>query len=305
MSRRSLIALPGLFIILALLLGAWSSVPGVFAQAPQQAGTPGVGTLVPSGTSQPGTVSISTLTGAPAQVPGLQAAFQKVSAFKLQVNKVKGTNKYDRMFAQDALVTNTEELAVLNYAVSRVTNPDLKNLVQFMIDQHSQDQTQVTQLNQRLNKKSSVDLTNASVFPGTADYDLGIRTENLNALYLDRLTSFSGSSATATPGVSSGSNFDLVALDILLQLHHADLQSEIAAQRLVRSSQMKAFARNGAAMTQMHIKLMEALQDQLFVGIQPAASFETNQGSGGASNPTAVPSVEPSLMPSVMPTSAP
>jgi hypothetical protein len=295
-SRRSLMALPGLLVILALLIGAWTSVPGVFAQTPQPGGS---GT--PQATGVPVRVNISILTGAPAQVPGLQAAFSKVNKFNLQAGQFGSSfDQYDKLFVEEAFSTNKAELAVLRYALTRVTNTDLKNLVQFMIDQHSSDSGQLLQLQQRVNNRKTANLTNSRVFPGTANYELGIRTENLQESYLNRLKSFSGNTKVNS-AFYSGADFDLAALDVLMEMHAADLQTELAAQRFLKNKNMEAFAHNGAAMTEMHLKLMDALHDQLFVGIQPASSFEPNQGTGGGGNPTAVPSAQPSVQPTMVP----
>jgi hypothetical protein len=193
----------------------------------------------------------------------VQQKIQEISSFKPNVKALSPSNgKVEKMFIDDALTTNTEELAVMQYAVTRVQNGNLKALIQFMIDQHSEDQPVLQQLQLKLNKKNGADTTNASVFPNTGDYLLGIRTENLDAKYLNRLQS-----------AGTGAAFDRAALDILLSLHHEDIQSEVAAVNMIKSKAMKAFAVNSTKTTQLHISLMEALEDQLVVGIPADVSW--------------------------------
>lgn len=275
-------SLPILIVLFAMILGAWS-LPYSSAMAATPTKSP---TKAP--TSGGGTSSRPVLQGSLASLPGVQAKIDELSRFKpamTAMSRRAGASKFDRQYVNDSLAMNTEELAVMQYALTRVTNTDLRDLINLMVTQHTDDMRNLMTLQSRLNGKSSADVTKVSVNSRTPDYVLGIRTENLNTKYLARLQAY------------SGSNFDQAALDVLMELHGADIEDEIASQFQLRNSAFVAFDRHSMAVTELHIKLMDALNDQLFVHITPDFDFTPQQGGGGGVSPTAQPSVVPSSMP--------
>lgn len=299
-------ALPIVFVLVALALVAWTSAPAL-AQTP---------TVEPNATSTQSSGGGSSqqtpvLTGSLGSLPDVQQKIQEISSFKPNLTALKRDRaKVDEEFITDGITTNTEELAIMQYAVTRVTNPDLKDLIQFMIEQHTEDQTQLVQIYSAMHKGATnkgtatpsstgtpssmgtpvssdtatpgststssssgsvpltsvnVDLSHSSVFPNTGDYDLGVRVEDMNAKYLARLQAFSG----------TGKAFDQAALDILMEIHGEDIQGEVVAQTLIHNVAMKNFAANSAEVTALHITLMDALNDQEYVGLQPSVDFGT------------------------------
>lgn len=256
-------AVPALFLVLALVLGAWTfqSAPGgsAFAKKTPTPTQPSVGTPI--------------LQGSLGQIPLVQQKINQISSFEPKMSAItKGnTSKDDKQFIEDSLKTNTEELAMIQYSLTRATNSDWRDLLNMMNAMHSKDQQTLLQLQLKVNGNQSADPSNVSVNPKVPEYTLGVRTDDLNSKYMDRLQSY------------SGSNFDLVSLDLLMEIHGEDVQDEIASQFQVSNPQIKMMTVNAAAETQLHIDLMDALHDQQFVGIQPDVSYQPYQGSGGQS----------------------
>lgn len=286
-------AVPALLVLAALIVGAWTSVGPTVGATFQT--TPGpdltqMPTVLPTQSGGTGTAQLHSWL---ASEPEVQRVVDQLNAYKVNPRSFNRftASRYDRLYLQDAITGNTLELQMMQYALPKVTNPDLADLIQFMIDQHTKELNDTMAIAKRVGVKTTVDLSNAGVFPGTPLYDLGVRTEDLIHEYMDPLTSYTGTS------------FDQVALNMIHSFHVEDVQSELAAERLSRGGRMLSFIRHGADVTELHIKLMEAVEQRDFLGLPGEVSFEKYQGNQGGGTGTPVPSVVPSLEPSVMPTS--
>ena len=77
--------------------------------------------------------------------------------------------------------------------------------------------------------------------------------------------------ATSVPttGPTVGSAFDILSLDILEDEHTADVQSELAAERLTKNDEIKAFAKHSADVTELHILLMSDLKHRMVDNFTP------------------------------------
>lgn len=259
--------LPGVVVILALLLGAWTT--------PFQAGSGGSGDSethpnIPSKVdartmiSNKGNLQLSSFF---TKDNNVQQRVMETSAFQFNMNAVTKDNvsSLDKEFIQDSLTSNSLELWTMLYALPKVQDPDLRSLIQMMIAQHTKDQKINIYLAQRLGIDTSVDFTNASVYPETPDYDLGKRTENLKENYLDHLVE------------KAGVSFDEVVLHILEQEHTSDVQSELAAERLTQNVRIKGLTKHAADVTGLHLNLMDKLSARLSEKFDETPSIDIQQ----------------------------
>lgn len=183
-----------------------------------------------------------------AQFKDAQQKIDAVSSYQPDINKITNDSPYDKAFVEEALTSNSIELWTMEYVFHKVQDPDLKNLVQVMLVMHTEDQKQVLEIAKKFGIDTvSVDIMNASVYPETPDWDLGKRTENLREDYLDPLVE------------NSKQSFDERALDILDQEHTSDIQSELTAERTIVNPELKAFAKNSADVTELHLQLLDVV----------------------------------------------
>lgn len=255
MIRLSRKALPGLFVILALVLGAWTV-------APQGSNPPGGGSGSGSG-SQTMPKSASDFL---AKIPGATQEMQRISSFKMNSKGIsaKSVAKQDTEFLQDAFVSNKLELFTMQETVNKVQDQNLKSLIQMMIVMHTQDQKTIDSTMAQLSEKSNESYKSASVYPNTPDYNLGYRVENLQEEYLSKINS------------APKAKFDEVVLSVLLDEHTPDVQSEITAEYSVKDASLSAFAKHSAEVTEFHIKLLSHVEDQDFLQVKDSLSFPAN-----------------------------
>jgi hypothetical protein len=200
------------------------------------------------------------LVGRSASLPGMKDRIREMCAFKPDLSKIPSSlQKPDRDFVEDSIVSNTVELQSLEYARDRVANDEWRGQIEMMIAMHSADLSTAFSIAQKIGLQPSLDLTKASVYPETPEYDLGKRTENMVEEYLVPLRS------------GQGVNFDLLSIDIIYDIHVVDVQGELAAERLVQDAELKAFARHSADVTQHHIMLMRDLRARLVDHYTPSA----------------------------------
>lgn len=262
-------ALPGLFVVAALISGAWRFNP----DAPTPTAAPGN----TQGAAELQSAASVKLAGDLGKMPGIAQRIQELSSYKLNESAlISGSiDEYSKDFIEDSVVSNTEELLVMKYALPRIKNGELKSLVQLMIVMHTNDLNMVMPVYEKLFGTKTVDLTHATVYPGTPDYDLGKRVENLNEKYLDKLKK------------SSGMSFDKRALDVLDSLHAEDVQSELAAQGQVQNTEAFLFTKHSADVTELHMMLMDHVNDTLYLHVQSSEDFQqdytgpTGQSSNG------------------------
>lgn len=242
-------ALPGLMLILAMLMGAWT--------APRIYGSGGGGEPGEKHPNVPDKVEAAKLvtgqgmlqlSGPQADVKGAQERVDAINSYQVDFSKVSNDSEFDKQFVEESLTSNSLELWTLLYSYDKVKDENLKNLIGVMIKMHTTDQQTILKLAEKLGVDTSADFVNASVYPETPDWDLGMRTENLRMDYLDPLVE------------KSKQSFDDQALSILEQEHTGDVQSELTAERTVANPELKAFAKHAADVTELHLQLMDVVQ---------------------------------------------
>jgi hypothetical protein len=239
-------SLPGLMIILVMLLGAWT-VPGKPASDEGGEKHPDLPKQVEASQviSDQGSLELNDKISSAAK--GAQERVKEINSYKVDFGKVSSDSEFDKQFVEEAITSNSLELWTMEYAYPHIKDPNLKNLVQVMLEMHSTDQKTIIELAKIVGVDTTADFVNASVYPETPDWDLGMRTEDLRMDYLDPLVE------------ESKQPFDERALDILDQEHTGDVQSELTAERVVENPELKAFAKHSADVTELHLQLLDVV----------------------------------------------
>lgn len=263
MFKYSRKALPGLFVILAMLLGAWTT-PRV-AQSPNSSSNDNENhSNIPDKIDASKVVSNNgdlQLSGYLGDISGVQDRINTINSFELNMGAISKSNvsSLDKDFVSDSLDSNTLELWTIEYALDHgVKDPNLRDFLLMMLAMHSKDLQTTIDLANKLGIDTTVDFTSSSVYPETPAYDLGVRTENLKMDYLDHLVE---------PAKVS---FDEVTLDILDKEHVDDVQGEMAAERETSNPEMKAFTKHAADVTELHLQLMDILSAHISTGYDEA-----------------------------------
>jgi hypothetical protein len=349
-------------LALALIVGAWS-MPIPKAVQPKR----GQDEPTPCGQLS------SLLIGSLAQNPVASGAYE-ICEFNVHVKQIPNkVSEYDKDFIEESITSNTLEIQSLQIALGSATNDEWRGLIQLMIAQHTADLQQSIAVAKKIGAETTPNLKHASVYPGTPDYDLGMRYENLVKQYIDPLqaaaqggptetpsgsptavpsdtstatgvpadtatappsdtpavtttgiptdtatalssdtptftaTALPADTATALPsdtpavtatglptdtstalpsetaiatgaaavtsvpttGSTSWSAFDTRSLNIIEDEHTADVQSELAAERLTRNPEIQAFAKHAADLTEMHLLLMGDLKHRMIDNYAP------------------------------------
>lgn len=259
-------AIPGIFVILAMLLGAWT-VPFKASKSEDTENHKNIpdSIMAQDMVSKQSNLKLNMKLD---KLSDVQQRIDEIYNFRMDFSAVSSSNvsDMDKEFVQDSITSNSLELWTMQYAVKRVKNQELRNLIEVMITMHSKDLQDAITLAGQLGVDTKADFVNASVYPETPDYDLGVRMENLKSDYLDHLVE------------RAGVSFDEVALDILDQEHASDVQSELTAERLVKNDAMRAFTKHSADVTELHMKLLDNLHARLSDKFDepPSTDFQSN-----------------------------
>lgn len=240
-------SLPGLMVVLVMLLGAWT-VPANPAKGEDGEKHPDLPKQVEASQliSDQGTLNLNdNLTSA---VKNAQDRVNQINSYQVDFSKVSSDSDFDKQFVEEALTSNSLELWTMEWAYPQIKDENLRNLVQVMLVMHSTDQKTIIQLAQQLGVSTTADFENASVYPQTPDWDLGMRTEDLRMDYLDHLVE------------PNKQTVDERALDILDSEHTSDVQSELTAERVVVNPELKAFAKHSADVTELHLQLLDVVK---------------------------------------------
>jgi hypothetical protein len=285
-----------LLLVVVLSLGLWTASPAKNAAAqPAVRDTP------------PCREAADQLVGRSAELPRIDNLIRELCDFNVRLKDVpSNVSEFDKDFVEDSITGNTLELQSLLFAVDRVTNEEWRSQIRMMIIMHTSDLQMALQVAEKIGADTDPDLTHASVYPETPDYDLGKRFENLVEEYLDPLmagapeapggtptevptqppteaptepptaTEVPTEPPTATeaptmvsPGDNTASDFDIRSLNIIEDEHVADVQAELAAERLVKNEELKAFAKHSADVTELHLILMGDLKHRLVDNYTP------------------------------------
>ena len=181
-----------LFLIVALVLSAWTVSPALSSST----------RFRPEQNTSDCQSGAAALTGYLATIPGVTDQVQQICDFNLRMNDLDPQlADLDSQFIEQVIVSNTLEIQSLQYALERVQNEEWRGLIQMMIAMHTHDLEMALAVAQKYNLNTSPDLTNVLVYPGTPNYDLGMRNVDLMAQYLNPLMSAGASvpTVTATP----------------------------------------------------------------------------------------------------------
>lgn len=337
-------------LVVALIAGAWS-IPSARNSAIEQSELDANSSCDHASTE---------LVGRSADLPNIKGLIHDICDFHVKLDQVpRNVSDFDKAFVEDSITSNTLELQSLKIALASSANEEWHGQIQMMIDMHTSDLQMAIALARKIGADTKPDLTHASVYPETPDYDLGKRFENLTEEYLDPLknaaggvigtptpvptdtptgvatetpttvgiptdtptvvpfgtatmvptdtptgiltdtpTAIAADTATGVPtdtptivptetatglpmdtptAVSTGTpggggtatSFDIVSLNIIEDEHVADVQAELAAERLVRNDELRAFAKHSADVTELHLLLMGDLKHRLVDNYTP------------------------------------
>jgi hypothetical protein len=371
-----------LFLVVALIVSAWTVSPAVSAAA----------RLRPELNTSECKRGADALTGYLATIPGVTDQIMQICDFNIRMNDLDAElAPLDSQFIQYSIASNLLEIQSLQYALERAQNEELRGLLLTMLMMRTHDMELALQVAQRYNLNTEPDFTNVLVYPGTPNYDLGMRNVDLMAQFLNPLmsagapfptvtatpiatmtgtlttetptmiptldtmtpsvtstvdltgtTTVIATQDTATPTASptetmtdtptatftalptdtptmtdtqtltpeftstvdltgtttviptlptldtttptitptipvSPANFDMVALHIIEEEHVMQVETALAAERLVQNNEIRAFAKHTADMTQLHLLLISDLKHRLFdLYAPPTPDFQRN-----------------------------
>jgi len=179
-----------LFLVVALVLGAWAVSPAENAAAQ----------WIPEQNSNECKSGADALTGSLAEIPRVTNRVRQICDFNVRLNNIdsKKVSDFDRQFIEQAIASNSLAIQSLTYSLDRVQNEEWRGLIETMIAMHTHDLELAVKVGEKLGLNTTPDLTNVRVYPGTPDYDLGIRRMDLEARFLEPLMN-AGGVPTDTP----------------------------------------------------------------------------------------------------------
>jgi hypothetical protein len=137
------------------------------------------------------------LVGRIASLAGVQALITDLCDFSVRLDQVDDhVSRFDRRFVEHAIASNMLEIQSLQFTLERTQNEEWRGLIQMMIAMHTADLQTALEVAEAIGAETEPDLMNMPVYPGTPEYDLGVRRVNLVARFLDPLMSVP---ATDTP----------------------------------------------------------------------------------------------------------
>ena len=178
-----------LFLIVALVLGGWAVSPAESAAAQ----------WIPGQKTSECKSGADALTGSLAEIPRVTNRVRQICDFNVRINSLDSQiSDFDRQFIEQAIAGNSLAIQSLTFTLDRVENEEWRGLIEMMIAMHTHDLEMAIEVGEKLGLDTTPDLTNVRVYPGTPDYDLGIRRVDLEAKFLDPLMN-AGGVPTATP----------------------------------------------------------------------------------------------------------
>lgn len=181
-----------LFLVIALVFSAWTVSPALGSSARWR----------PEQNTSECQRAAGALTGYLATIPGVMDQIQQICDFNVRVNDLDADiAPLDSQFIQDSIAINFLEIQSLQYALDRVQNEEERGLLLTMLMMRTHDMELSLVVAERYKLNSNPDLTNVPVFPGTPNYDLGIRNVDLVAQFLNPLMNVGAAvpTVTATP----------------------------------------------------------------------------------------------------------
>jgi hypothetical protein len=327
-----------MLLVVALITGAWA------LPAPQRALT--AQTRADNDNKGCYKTAVQELVGRSADLT-IKSRINDICDFQVRLDEIpSNVSEYDKDFIEDSITGNTLELQSLQIALAGATNEEWKGQIRMMISMHTADLKTAIAVAKKIGADTTPNLTHASVYPESPDYDLGMRYENLVEQYIDPLnaalpgglitptvmptdtgtampsetasamatgtampsetasamatdtampsetttamatdTAMPSETATAmatdtpmvtetataipTEGPTIGSAFDVRSLNVLEDEHTSDVQSELAAERLTKNDEIKAFAKHSADVTELHLLFMGDLKHRMVDNYTP------------------------------------
>ena len=180
------------FLVIALVLSVWTVSPALSSAA----------RLSPEQNTSECQSGAEALTGYLATIPGVTDQVQQICEFNIRMNDLDTQlAELDSQFIEQAIVSNMLEIQSLQYTLERAQNEEWRGLIEMMIAMHTHDLEMALAVAEKYNLNTSPDLTNVLVYPGTSNYDLGMRNVDLMAQFLTPLMNAGASIPTATPTV--------------------------------------------------------------------------------------------------------
>jgi hypothetical protein len=187
-----------MFLVIAFALTAWSVSPA------QSSGAQ----YAPEQTTTECRSGAESLTGSLASIERVQNRVRQICDFNVRMTRLDSNiSDLDRHFVEHSIAGNMLELEALEIALQGVQNEELRGLIQMMIPMHRHDLEMAMEAAERLGLNTAPDLTEAHVFPGTPEYDLGMREVDLVAKFLTPLRNAAGvpvETPTAVPTYMTG-----------------------------------------------------------------------------------------------------
>ncbi len=182
-------------LVVALVLSSWTVTTAMGASSPSK----------PDQNTNDCTSATNNLVGNLAALPKVIYRVRLMCNFDVRMDQLNKVSDLDRRFITASIASNMLELQTLNYALGQTQNAEWRGLIQMMIIQHTEDLNMAMKIAKKIGANTSPDLTNMRVFPGTPDYDLGIRRVDLVAKFINPLMSAGGMPMTPTvTGVPTG-----------------------------------------------------------------------------------------------------
>jgi len=149
----------------------------------------------------------SFLVGRLATLSGVPARVEDLCSFSVRMDQIDDhVSRFDRRFVEHAIASNMLEIQSLEFTLERTENEEWRGLIQMMIAMHTSDLQMALQVAEAIGAETEPDLTDMPVYPGTPEYDLGMRRIDLVARFLDPLMSVPATD-TPTPVPTLGTVF--------------------------------------------------------------------------------------------------
>lgn len=179
-----------LFLVVALVLGGWAVLPAQSAAAQ----------WIPEQNSNECKSGADALTGNLSEIPRVTNRVRQICDFNVRMDSIdpKKLSDFDRQFIEQAIASNSLAIQSLTFTLDRVENEEWRGLIEMMIAMHTHDLEMAVKVGEELGLDTTPDLSNVRVYPGTPDFDLGMRRVDLAAKFLDPLMD-AGGNPTATP----------------------------------------------------------------------------------------------------------
>lgn len=211
-----------------------------------------------------GTPTVIAPTQTPTRQAGtLQGLLDYLHAFNLDPDTItpENTTAFDRMFLEGALAMNTSELQMMDLAVQRARNSEVRRLARMMLEMHEKDQALLLQLVENAGGNTNPSLSRVALLPGTAEQSLGFNWVDLNVVFGNKVKS------------ASSDSFDLTFLDVAIGAHAMIVDAGQVARFNSTNPGIQALGQHLAQEAALHKMLMTVTRDRIFFGKHTPITF--------------------------------